>query len=72
MESVLKRIRDARDNDNKRRAGVSISELVVDGCQVKVRFDQRGDSAALSAVKDMLISTHLESILVSAPGGVAA
>jgi hypothetical protein len=72
MESVLKKIKDARDEENKRRAYENISETVIDGCQVKIRFDPHGDISVLSAVKEMLISTHLETILASIHGGVVA
>lgn len=69
MESVLKKIRDARAEDCKRRAETNSYETVVDGCQVRVRFDPRGNSAVLPAVKNMLISAHLETVMA---GGIAA
>ncbi len=72
MESVLKKIQDAREEENTRRTKANISDITVDGCQVRMHFDPQGDNAALSIVKEMLISAHLETILADVYGGVVA
>ena len=63
MESVLERIRQA----NAEKANRGVSETVVDGCQVKMRFSSHDDNAVMKSVQSILISSYLESLL--APGG---
>lgn len=69
MESVLQKIRQARDDDNKRRADACITEAVVDGCQVIMRFDADGDSKVMSAIKSMLMSAHMDAAFSTPRGG---
>ena len=41
MESVMNKIRQAREGETKRYADKNITETVVDGCTVKLRFGRR-------------------------------
>jgi len=69
MESVLKKIRQARETESKQRADTNITDTVVDGCQVRMRFCSTGDSKVMSAIQAMLISSYLESAFTTQPGG---
>ena len=62
MESVMKKIRQAREEETKRQAEKHITETVVDGCNVKIRFAAIGDSKVMNAVQSMLISAHLDAV----------
>ena len=63
MESVLEKIRQAREVETKRQADKYITETVVDGCNVKIRFATIGDSKVMNAVQSMLISFELPHFL---------
>ena len=63
MESVMQKIKQAREDDNKKRVDKNITETVVDGCQVKLRFSPIGDNKIIPAIKSMLISSRLDSVL---------
>jgi len=69
MESVIQKIRQARDDENRKKLDVSKHETVVDGCQVKMRFDPIGDSKVLSAIQSMLISAYLDAAFAPSVGG---
>ena len=61
MESVLEKIRQARENETKRKAEIYPTEAIVDGCHVKLRFSAFGDSKIIPAVQSMLISAYLDA-----------
>ena len=61
MESVMDKIKQARDDEVKRRADTNIKDITVDGCQVRLRFDAAGDSRIIPAIQSMLISSHLNA-----------
>jgi len=69
MESVIEKIRQARDDDKKRKTGECITETIVDGCHVTMRFDAIGDTKAMAAIKSMLMSAHLDAAISSSHGG---
>ena len=61
MESVLEKIRQARETEPKRQAEAYPTETVVDGCSVKLRFAAFGDAKVIPAVQSMLISAYLDA-----------
>ena len=63
MESVMNKIRQAREDEIKRQADKNITETVIDGCQVKLRFSAVGDNKIIPAIQSMLISSRLDSAL---------
>lgn len=69
MESVMQRIRQARADENKRHTGSNIDETIIDGCQVKMRFDEVGDSKVMPAIQAMLLSVFADSAHIGASGG---
>ena len=69
MESVIQKIRQARNDEDKRQTDAFITETVVDGCQVKMRFASDGDNKIMSAIKSMLMSAHMEAALAAPHGG---
>ena len=72
MESVMNKIRQAREEETKRYADKNITETVVDGCQVKLRFSSVGDNKIIPAIKSMLISSRLDTVLTATTGGETA
>ena len=72
MESVMNKIRQAREEETKRQADKYITEAIVDGCNVKIRFAAIGDSKVLSSVQSMLISAHMDAAFKSPIGGGCA
>jgi len=72
MESIMNKIRQAREEESKRQADKNITETVVDGCQVKLRFSSNGDNKVIPAIQSMLISSRLDAALTTKNGGVAA
>jgi len=71
MESVMQKIRESRKEQQEKKAAAQTteSEIVVDGCQVKMRFDTIGDRQIMTAIQSMLISAHLNSAFNSPLGG---
>jgi hypothetical protein len=69
MESVINQIRQAREDDHKKKPGILDTETVVDGCQVKMRFSETGDSKAITAIQSLLISAYMSSVFTPLPGG---
>jgi hypothetical protein len=69
MESVIEKIRQARDIENKKKSNIFPTETVVDGCQVRIRFDEFGDEKIMSAIQSMLISAHMDASLTASAGG---
>jgi len=63
MESVMNKIRQAREEETKRQADKNIKETVVDGCQVKLHFSSTSDNKIIPAVQSMLITAHLDATL---------
>ena len=63
MESVMNKIRQAREEETKRRADKNIVETVVEGCQVKLCFSSNGDNKIIPSVQSMLITAHLDATL---------
>ena len=61
MESVMNKIGQARADEIKRQAEKYITETVVDGCDVKIRFAAIGDSKVMTAVQSMLITAHMNA-----------
>ena len=72
MESVLEKIRQARENETKRHAEVYPTETIIDGCSVKIRFSTFGDNKVIPAVQSMLIASYLDAALTPPPGGEPA
>ena len=72
MESVMKKIRQAREIDIKKRTETYPTETIVDGCQVKLRFSTIGDNKIIPAIQSMLISSHLDAALALSNGGETA
>jgi hypothetical protein len=72
MESVIQKIQEARGEKIKTRAGTQITETIVDGCPVKIRFDAVGDGKAMVIIRSMLMSAHLDAALTATPGGESA
>jgi len=79
MESVIQTIRQARDNkvrkDNEVKNGNTpfLTEAVIEGCQVKMRFDSVGDSKIMTNIQSMLMSAHMDSSLATpSQGGESA
>jgi len=69
MESVIQTIRQARDNKLKKDNDPFLTETVIEGCQVKMRFDAVGDSKIMTNIQSMLMSAHMDSSLATPPQG---
>ena len=69
MESVIQKIRQARDNKLKKDNDPFLTETVIEGCQVKMRFDAVGDSKIMTNIQSMLMSAHMVSSLATPPQG---
>ena len=67
MESVMQKIKQAREEETKRRADKYITETVVDGCHIRLRFSAVGDNKIIPAIQSMLISSHLDTVLGGEP-----
>ena len=63
MESVMSKIRQAREEETKRHADKNIIETIIDGCQVKLHFSSIDDNKIIPAIQSMLISSHLDTAL---------
>ena len=72
MESVIEKIRQAREDDKRKRDNTFSTEIVVDGCQVKMRFDAVGDNKVMESIRSMLMSARVEATLAAPTGGEAA
>ena len=69
MESVIQKIREAREDKTGTRVEPSVTETIVDGCQVKIRFNADGDKNIMTAIRAILMSAHLDAALTECPGG---
>jgi len=75
MESVMQTIRQARDSkvrkDNEVKNGNApfLTETIIEGCQVKMRFDSVGDNKIMANIQSMLMSAHMDSSLATPPQG---
>jgi len=69
MESVLQQIREARENKKSVRADICVYEAVVDGCQVKMRFNNENDNTIMESIRSMLLSARFDSMLTAKAGG---
>jgi len=75
MESVIQTIRQARGNNMKQGNEVKnsnapfLTETVIEGCQVKMRFDAVGDSKIMANIQSMLMAAHIDSSLATPPQG---
>jgi hypothetical protein len=73
MESVLKKIREARKSEIQKKQNANMTfETNVDGCAVRLRFAQDADKKALSVAQDMLMSAYLDSAIASVAGRESA
>ena len=63
MESVIQMIRQSREDDNKKQTGSAVTETVVDGCSVKIRFAAHSDGSTISVIRSMLISAYMDNAL---------
>ena len=72
MESVMQQIKNARESNKKKQANANTHEAIVDGCQVKLKFNPTGDSKVMSSIQSMLLSAHMEVALKKATGGESA
>jgi len=59
----MQKIKQAREEESKRRAEINITETVVDGCHVRLRFAATCDNKIIPAIQSMLISSHLDAAL---------
>ena len=69
MESVIQTIRQARDNKVKNNSTLFMTETIIEGCQVKMRFDSVGDSNIMTNIQSMLMAAHMDSSLTTPPQG---
>jgi len=69
MESVIQKIREARDDKNRKLSEKYPSETIVDGWVVKIRFAETADNKVMAAVRSMLMSAHLDATLTAPTGG---
>jgi len=69
MESVIQIIKQARDNKVKKDNAPFSTEAVIEGCQVKMRFDTIGDNKIMTNIQSMLMSAHMDSSLATPPCG---
>jgi hypothetical protein len=72
MESVIYKIKEARADELKRKTTVSSTEIFVDGCSVKLHFDESGDNRIMQSIQSMLIAAYLETALTKQAGGECA
>jgi len=73
MESVIQTIRQARDNKLKKDNDSFLTEAVIEGCQVKMRFDTVGDSKIMANIQSMLMAAHMDSsVATPSQGGESA
>lgn len=61
MDSVIQQIRQHRE-DSKRQTLISSSEIVIDGCPIKLNFDAVGDNKIIPAVQSILVSAFVDSL----------
>ena len=69
MESIIEQIRQSRNLENKKCNDIDISETIIDGCQVKMRFNEIGDSSIITAIQSMLMSAHFDAAFAASSGG---
>ncbi|MCL1804598.1 MAG: hypothetical protein FWG28_01115 [Clostridiales bacterium] len=69
MESVMQKIRESREDKYKKQDNLFDKDTSIDGCQVKIRFDEVGDNKVMSAIRSMLMSAHLDAALATPAGG---
>jgi len=69
MESVIEKIRQAREDKNAVRVESHVKEMIIDGCQVKMTFSPAGDSKVMTTIRSMLMSAHTEALLTVSTGG---
>ena len=72
MESVLQQIRQAQQNKNNIHVDMGVYETVVNGCQVKMRFNNESDPTAFESIRSILLSTHFDSMLTVKTGGASS
>ena len=73
MESVLKEIRQSREKKKSVQADIYVYETVVDGCQVKMRFnngnESSNDHSIMESIHSMLLSARFDSMITAKAGG---
>jgi len=82
MESVMDQIKQARMHEraarkpcdqphkNKDTFTTEIpNEAIINGCQVKMRFDPVGDIKIMTSIQAMLLSAYADAVLVPQTGG---
>jgi hypothetical protein len=69
MESVINKIRQARENETQRQTELKTTETFIEGCRVKMSFSDSGSNNIISTIKSMLISAHFDAVFSSAFGG---
>ena len=72
MESVLQQIRQARGNKKSVQADIHVYETVVNGCQVKMRFNNDSDSTIMESIRSTLLSARFDFMLTNTTGGEPA
>ena len=70
MESVIGRINAAQAIIYEKPAEVPVNTLVVDGCNVRMRFADDCTASAMIQVKKTLISAYLDRMAFPGGGGV--
>ena len=63
MESVITKIRKAREKDNLRKTGGNSYIIAVDKCEVTVKFSENGDNdnKILASIKNSLVSAYVDA-----------
>jgi hypothetical protein len=72
MESVIEYIRKSKENKKTTHPDTYVYEAIVQGCQVKLRFNSGGDSAIMKNIRSMLLSSRFDSMLAAQAGGESA
>lgn len=69
MESVLRQIKQARKKMKTLQTDVYVYDAVVDGCQVRMRFNKDSDSSIMKNIRAMLLSARFDAMLTTQAGG---
>ena len=73
MESVLQQLKQSRKNKNNIQADIHIYETVIEGCQVKMRFNNGNESSSdhsiMESIRSMLLTSRFDSMITAKAGG---
>ena len=65
----MRKIREAREDEKKKKTDPFITDAVIDGCQVKIHFADNCDNKTIANIRSMLMSAHLDAVLIASSGG---